>query len=281
MDMELENKFRVVQDGRMGRCLESQKSFEVGTLLWKEKALVSSTFDEDEDDGMEMDEEEGGLAEAMEGLSRVQSLDTARNLLKLVKLSKDTCGPSALGSPTNPSRRLFAGLQATNLAECVQNISDFRATTGGADHFGLPDAEVGWLLGVLNSNQVELEVGGSGLFTFTAIIEHSCAPNCSFTTAADELYMCAIRPISPGDRLSIDYCNGFYRCASDRQTDLKETYAFDCSCHTCSGGPDRTRAFWCSVKVTTLITYHLATLTPLYIYHTPTHPRDMGTRHFI
>jgi hypothetical protein len=56
-------------------------------------------------------------------------------------------------------------------------------------------AQAGRLLGVLNNNQMELEsLGGSGLFPATAVVEHSCAPTCSFTTAGARLYLACVRP---------------------------------------------------------------------------------------
>ena len=58
---------------------------------------------------------------------------------------------------------------------------------------------------------MELEdYGGSGLFVGTAILEHSCDFNCSYTTSDNKLFLTATRAIRPGARLSIDYGNYFY-----------------------------------------------------------------------
>jgi len=230
------SEFATVLDPEKGRCLVSNKIVEVGSILWEEKALVASSVTESLEDPTAM------LVDRLADLPRVQSEDTALNLLKLVSLVKSG------GLAVHPSRALFDELQATNVEECVRNLEQLRRDFGSEADLGLPDAEIGRLLGILNSNQVELEAGGAGLFVFTAIMEHSCEPNCSFTTHEDTLYMCAIRPISVGDRLSIDYVNGFYRCAAARKKDLMYTYSFTCSCPCCTAGHDPTRAFWCSAK---------------------------------
>lgn len=80
--------------------------------------------------------------------------------------------------------------------------------------------------------------------TGTAVTEHSCIPNCSFTTHSNTLYMTAIRDISEGDRISIDYGNNFYHPTADRVESLCESYRFICKCPECLG-PDRKRSFVC------------------------------------
>ena len=75
--------------------------------------------------------------------------------------------------------------------------------------------------------------------------EHSCYPNCSFTTHGHTLYMTAIRDISVGERISIDYGNNFYQPTSERVGSLLESYRFTCKCPMCLG-PDRKRAFVCN-----------------------------------
>jgi len=111
---------------------------------------------------------------------------------------------------------------------------------------GFSDAQMATLIGVLNTNSHELEnLGGSGLFLSACRMEHSCVPNCSFTTFDSTLWMTAIRPIAPGDALSIDYGNFFYRPTPERQQSLMESYGFVCSCEACVSMPDTTRAVRC------------------------------------
>ena len=82
--------------------------------------------------------------------------------------------------------------------------------------------------------------------TGTAVTEHSCYPNCSFTTNGNTLYMTAIRDITPGERISIDYGNNFYHPTADRVDSLEESYSFVCVCSMCLG-PDRKRSFMCNI----------------------------------
>ena len=93
---------------------------------------------------------------------------------------------------------------------------------------------------------MELEsLGGSGLFPTAAILEHSCAPTCSFTTEGSHLFLTCIRPLKRGQRLSIDYGNLHYRPTSERRAFTLEKYGFPCTCERCVGQPDYTRAFRC------------------------------------
>uniref|UniRef100_A0AAV1UG49 SET domain-containing protein n=1 Tax=Peronospora matthiolae TaxID=2874970 RepID=A0AAV1UG49_9STRA len=70
-------------------------------------------------------------------------------------------------------------------------------------------------------------------------------PNCSFTTFDSTLWMTAIRSIVPGDALSIDYGNFFYRPTSERQESLLDSYGFICTCEACVTMADPTRAVRC------------------------------------
>ena len=235
-----------------GRCLESLATFATGTIIWTEPAfLVSCGTDETNESILLECEGNEDLMNALEEQPQVQTEDTARNLIKLAALV------TRAGFSSHPYRELFEQLHPSNLNDCVASIASFRALESRADCVlsGLSDVEAGRLLGILNNNQVEVELGGanggttgSGLFVFTAITEHSCAPNCSFTTKDDMLYMCAIQDIAPGDRISIDYINGWFRSTSERQTELSATYGFTCVCPSCTTASDNTRSFWCSKK---------------------------------
>jgi hypothetical protein len=56
--------------------------------------------------------------------------------------------------------------------------------------------------------------------------------------------MTAIRDISEGERISIDYGNNFYHPTADRVESLSESYKFICNCPECLG-PDKKRSFVC------------------------------------
>lgn len=56
--------------------------------------------------------------------------------------------------------------------------------------------EAASLLSVLNTNSHELEeIGGSGLFLLGCLMEHSCRPNCNFSTEGTTLSVVAIQGI--------------------------------------------------------------------------------------
>ena len=54
-------------------------------------------------------------------------------------------------------------------------------------------------------------------------MEHDCVPSCSFTTEGSRLYLCAIRDVAAGDRISIDYTgpDGFYKPHDFRAEELR------------------------------------------------------------
>lgn len=79
----------------------------------------------------------------------------------------------------------------------------------------------------------------------TAVTEHSCYPNSSFSTHGHTLYMTCIRDISVGERISIDYGNNYYQSTAERVGSLLESYRFTCKCPMCLG-PDLKRAFVCN-----------------------------------
>ena len=56
--------------------------------------------------------------------------------------------------------------------------------------------------------------------------------------------MTAIRDISEGERISIDYGNNFYHPTADRVESLSDSYKFTCKCLECLG-PDKKRSFVC------------------------------------
>jgi hypothetical protein len=234
-----------------GRCLVSKKAYSPGDVLFSEEALVFASdshynrvlrnplvkkalpksFFSNFDD----------IIEQLEDLSRVQAPDTAQNLMQLLALYIS-------GTPTEfhpVRRRLLEELTAANLEECVACIKLFRKANSKIIPKTLPTELVGKLLGVLNTNQHELEdIGGSGLFVFAAIMEHDCWPNCSFSTSGTTLRVSAVRSIAVGEALSIDYSNMYYSPTAERQEYLEKVYNFKCTCALCLG-PDRKRAFSC------------------------------------
>ncbi|CAM9795450.1 unnamed protein product, partial [Hapterophycus canaliculatus] len=141
-------------------------------------------------------------------------------------------------------------LTVANLPRCLESVASIRQRLPGLFPGGMTDDRAAKILGALNTNSHELEqVEGSGLFLTACIMEHDCAPNCSFTTFGDNLWLTAIRAVGEGERLSIDYGNNFYLPTAERQAELEDTYGFVCTCRACTILPDRCRAFRCLSKV--------------------------------
>jgi SET and MYND domain-containing protein len=182
----------------------------------------------------------------------VQSLDTARCLVQLIALiilHTTSAHPTDLIPEYFAKMELLLQLGVSSAEAETENlhcIRQFRSMFPKLIPKQITDEIVGKLLGVLRTNQHELEdIGGSGLFVKSAIMEHSCYPNCSFTTNRNHIYVTAIRPIQPGERLTIDYANDYYSPSAQRIEYLQETYGFVCDCNACQG-PDLKRPFRCS-----------------------------------
>ncbi len=281
---------RVVVDPIKGRCLETLVPRQTGELIFVEDALVYSNFVERSNDEMDQSDDEQSDTDMDDGavdniktdqhingplllralgkkvfamlddihnelsaLEKVDCLDTARNFVQLVAISHlhDNLITEPNGAWTESLEllaQLKPGIHMGTLLQCVRS---FRASYPRVFPISQSDEQLATHLGILNTNQVELEdYGGSGLFVGTAIIEHSCAFNCSYTTKGSTLYMTATRPIAVGERLSIDYGNHFYSPTIARKVSLFESYGFLCSCPMCVGdaesAADRKRAFWCA-----------------------------------
>ncbi|KAG7396409.1 hypothetical protein PHYBOEH_002277 [Phytophthora boehmeriae] len=175
-----------------------------------------------------------GIMKTMDGIEEV---DRARCILKCLAMYERD--PQALDEVLSLT---WAGQErATSAAlQLRRQLPDIFPS-------GFSDQQMATLIGVLNTNSHELEnLGGSGLFLSACRMEHNCAPNCSFTTFDSMLWMTAIRPIAPGDALSIDYGNFFYRPTPERQASLFESYGFVCTCEACVLLPDPTRAVHCT-----------------------------------
>ena len=188
------------------------------------------------------------LLKELTKLHKVASLDTARCLLQLLGLTSSS--PSSSSSTTTLSEfqlRMLNQLSAANMKECARDIKLFRKKHPKWLPKQMNDNQIAKLLGILNTNQMELdEIGGSGLFVVSAILEHNCNPNASFTTSNSTVYVAALKHIKVGDRISLDYTNDFYCSTEGRIESLNETYGFICDCKECSGS-DRRRAFDCKV----------------------------------
>lgn len=271
MDIELHystdifgSSIRIVDDLYKGRCLESQRNYSVGEILFVEDALVYASFHERDSDISMIDNLEllqrvfspsvmSNLAKyelEFENLDSFQSLDTVRcwfQLIAIISLNKSKSYPIDI-IPDYHQRIEFLLKLSTNLTNCnkyIQDIKKIRKKYPKIIPTNFSHEELANLLGILNNNQHELEhYEGAGLFVCSAIMEHSCFPNCSFSTYRTQLIVTAINNIKAGERISIDYKNNYYSPNAERIESLLSSYGFTCSCESCVG-PDRKRSFIC------------------------------------
>ena len=259
----------VVDDPLMGRCLSATRSFSPGSVIFLEVAMVYGSYDEDcevYDEGLLnylLLKENGDIEdldaviEVLSSYNKVQSGDIALCYLQTVAIIEMHMKNMDYSPAITEKYELFLKLTASNIDDCVTDIKAFRQIYPmiiKPDVF--TDFEAGRILAILNTNQLELaDLGGTGLFVYTAILEHNCSPNCSFSTNDKTLYLTAIKEIAVGDRLSIDYGNGYYHPTALRQLELQRTYGFTCTCEKCKS-IDTTRAFYCEYcQITDAILY--------------------------
>ena len=152
-----------------------------------------------------------------------------------------------------PARRQLLGEMATLVCELVFSPSSFSLASASASshifetHLG-GLSFVARLLSRLACNAFtitddELHPLGSGLFLGAVTANHSCDPNChqSFTythnsstsSPALTLQLRALRPIQPGEEITIGYID-LSRPRAARQKELQAQYGFLCTCPRCT-----------------------------------------------
>eukprot|EP00971_Amphidinium_carterae_P153902 3051966-Amphidinium_carterae.1 len=73
-------------------------------------------------------------------------------------------------------------------------------------------------------------------------VEHSCLPNCAYSSKSGKLRLYAVRPIREGERVSFSYLTHLWSTPiEERRVRLHKTKNFLCSCKRCSC-PDDVRA---------------------------------------
>ncbi|KAI9911904.1 hypothetical protein PsorP6_009025 [Peronosclerospora sorghi] len=169
----------------------------------------------------------------MKNIEGIYEVNRARCILKCV----------ALYERDEKTLADVMGLTFTNKQRACDAALQLRCQLPDVYFAGFSDDQMATLICVLNPNSHELEnLGGSGLFLSPCRLEHSCMPNFSFTTFGSTLWATSIRPVAPGNALSNDYVNFFYRLTPERQETLLESYGFVCKCESCVSMPDPTRA---------------------------------------
>ena len=77
---------------------------------------------------------------------------------------------------------------------------------------------------------------GFGLFPLCSILNHSCYPNCLYTSHGQQLVMRVIRPVRAGEELTVNYI-GLYASLLQRRRELRESKKFTCECRRCALRP--------------------------------------------
>ncbi|CAM9776345.1 unnamed protein product [Pylaiella littoralis] len=258
---DIPEQFRVINTPDKGRVCVATQGFKAGDILFEDTAFVhaselperclacrgpheASSCEELMAGGSlpcppDLLGELDAMADDMCDLDAVNTLDRARCFIQCMLMYREN--PLSLDS--------LGALTVANLPRCVESVVAIRQSAPGLLPEGMSDDAAAKILGALNTNSHELEqVEGSGLFLLACIMEHDCAPNCSFTTFGDKLWLTAIREVGEGERLSIDYGNNFYLPTTERQAELEDIYGFVCTCRACTVLPDRCRAFLCPSK---------------------------------
>eukprot|EP00960_Hanusia_phi_P069940 767196-Hanusia_phi.AAC.1 len=177
----------------------------------------------------------------LQGLESIEELDSARRFIKL--LSKSSSDPAVM--------QHLKPCTAANLESCREAIGAIKKDkqAKGIIPSNVSDEDAARLLSILNTNSHELgEWGGSGLFLLGCLMEHSCLPNCNFSTYGTHLWVTALTSIKKGENLSIDYNDSTFEPTTVRRQLLKDSYDFLCECPRCNVLPDVMRAFLCPVK---------------------------------
>ena len=115
------------------------------------------------------------LLDELSRLESVQSLDTAKNFLQLTALSvlrfkNEIAAISDFANIANDfeislKMHYLDSLTAANLEKCISDITLFRKAYPKVIPKSVSNEDAGRMLGILNTNQLELEeLGGSGLF---------------------------------------------------------------------------------------------------------------------
>ncbi|KAE9027829.1 hypothetical protein PF011_g1847 [Phytophthora fragariae] len=263
---------RVAQNPVKGKVVFSERAFQPGQVIFSEQAFVAAPWSTDLCGGCEelrsaatgapsSDSrhrchcERSGAPKIMYP-PRLQDNVGRRNVVVSImqtidgieEVDRARCILKCLAMYERDARSLdqVLGLTCAGQQRAMSAALQLRRQLPDVFPAGFSDQQMATLIGVLNTNSHELEnLGGSGLFLSACRMEHSCVPNCSFTTFDSTLWMTAIRPIAPGDALSIDYGNFFYRPTPERQQSLLESYGFVCTCEACVSMPDPTRAVRC------------------------------------
>ena len=140
-------------------------------------------------------------------------------------------------------RSLEASRHNEDVASSLQSIAASIASITRTNSVPLQKEEVVHLLLAIQSNAHRIQdeafrAVGLGLFPFTSMANHSCAPNCAHEFMVRQnkpplLIMRALEDIPVGTELVYSYVPLYSSC-EERQTQLSASYGFTCTCSRCS-----------------------------------------------
>jgi hypothetical protein len=92
------------------------------------------------------------------------------------------------------------------------------------------------LIGIYISNaHLASMTGEAGIYPLTAMINHSCDPNCAFTSDDEGvLYVVATQAIEVGEEVALSYVEAIGKQSlGKRRSELQQSFAFCCECSRC------------------------------------------------
>ncbi|KAH7460298.1 uncharacterized protein KRP23_14666 [Phytophthora ramorum] len=203
---------RVAQDPVKGKVVFSERAFQPGQVIFSEQAFVAAPWSTDLCGGLQ--QRGGGLPPPLPLRAHGRAQD--HTIDGIEEVDRARCVLKCLAMYERDTHALDEVLELTWAGQqrAVNAASQLRRQLPDIFPTGFSDQQMATLIGV-------------------------------FTTFDSTLWMTAIRPIAPGDALSIDYGNFFYRPTSERQETLFESYGFVCTCEACVSLADPTRAVRC------------------------------------
>ena len=98
------------------------------------------------------------------------------------------------------------------------------------------DTELDTLIGIwLSNSHSMLATGEAGIFPLTAMLNHSCDPNCVFSADPDgTIYVAVTEDVEQGDQLCVAYIEmDDDEPVDQRRERLQESFHFVCQCLKC------------------------------------------------
>lgn len=121
-------------------------------------------------------------------------------------------------------------------AHLLQQLAQIQAASPHTFPNAVPEALVRWI-GTAQSNAFCFQVRQRkrvGVYILAAMLNHSCAPNASFSFEGTTIVMHAQKDVPAGEQLFSSYLGGRNLPVARRQQMLQERFHFTCRCPTCT-----------------------------------------------